>query len=158
MLDSLVRVSRRVNENHFVSILERAIWCTRGQRRPPATRRALLDARPGPPGPRGPSQAHADAPCGSPRSEPRWASPGAVTGTTAVRPAPYLPRGLLPRREIQPMLTRTATQDPPPALVANPTPVRRDTAPGPPRAGDSKDVAVQSLVSIASFLAISSTF
>ena len=32
MLDSLVRVSRRVNENHFVSILECAVWRVRASR------------------------------------------------------------------------------------------------------------------------------
>ena len=37
MLDSLVRVSRRVNENHFVSILERAVYRTGTQQTPTAT-------------------------------------------------------------------------------------------------------------------------
>ena len=127
MLDSLVRVSRRVNENHFVSILERAVYRTGTQQTPTATAQSFAlcsDAAPGRPAV---SWAHVDAPCGSPRSPPRWASPGSVTGTDASAGAPPEPRGLLPRLLREPILTRAAEQDPPLAFVARCRQTRRGT-------------------------------
>ena len=155
MLDSLVRVSRRVNENRSSassSVLSGETPTASGT--DAHARRALLCGRAAAPGPRGPSWAHADAPCGSPRSPPRWASPGAVTGT-GTKPAPHLPRGLLPPQ--QPMLTGPAarTRRPPSRRGAVRSWGTRTT---PRLAGGRRSVCRGSLVvAIASFLAISST-
>ena len=135
VLDSLVRVSRRANCNHFVSP-PNAPLPNRGQRTVTATRRALLSAQQHHPGPRGRSPKA----CVNRSSVQREVnSPAACKcfRRATRRHTSYLATGLIPRAE--PTLTLDAAQNPPEASRPHAPGLRSDT-PGPPPA-DSKYTA-----------------